>query len=48
MLTVTPQYEGDRKKRARSYYVQGQIVLRVHDFSRSDSILDGSVEDRRR
>ncbi len=33
VLTVAPVYEGDRKKRARSYYVQGELVLRVHDFS---------------
>jgi uncharacterized protein YggE len=45
VLTVTPQYEGDRKKRARSYYVQGQVVLRVRDFSKIGPILDGSVED---
>jgi uncharacterized protein YggE len=45
VLTVTPVYEGDRKKRARSYYVQGNIVLRIHDFSRIGPILDGSVED---
>jgi len=44
-LTVAPIYEGDRKKRARSYYVQGEIVLHVHDFSKIGSILDGSVED---
>lgn len=45
VLTVAPNYEGDRKKRARSYYVQGQVVLRVHDFTHLGSILDGSVED---
>ncbi len=45
VLTVAPVYEGDRKKRARSYYVQGQIVLRVRDFTRIAPILDGSVED---
>jgi uncharacterized protein YggE len=45
VLTVSPIYEGDRKKRARSYNVQGQIVLRIHDFSRIGPILDGSVED---
>jgi uncharacterized protein YggE len=44
-LTVAPIYEGDRKKRARSYFVRGQIVLRVHDFSLIGPILDGSVED---
>jgi uncharacterized protein YggE len=45
VLTVAPIYEGDRKKRARSYYVQGEIVLKVHDFSHIGPILDGSVED---
>jgi uncharacterized protein YggE len=45
VLTVSPIYEGDRKKRARSYDVQGQIVLRIHDFSKIGPILDGSVED---
>jgi uncharacterized protein YggE len=45
VLTVTPVYEGDRKKRARSYYVQGEMVLRVHDFARIGPILDGSVDD---
>jgi len=44
-LTVAPIYEGDRKKRARSYLVRGQIVLKVHDFSLIGPILDGSVED---
>lgn len=45
VLTVAPVYEGDRKKRARSYYVQGEMVLSVRDFSRIGPILDGSVED---
>ena len=45
VLTVSPIYEGDRKKRARSYYVQGHMVLRIHDFSKIGPILDGSVED---
>jgi hypothetical protein len=45
VLTVAPVYEGDRKKRARSYYVQGEMVLRVHDFARIGPILDGSVDD---
>lgn len=43
-LTVAPIYEGDRRKRIRSYYVQGEIVLRVHDFSHIGAILDGSVD----
>jgi hypothetical protein len=45
ILTVAPVYEGDRKKRARSYYVQGELELRVRDFSKIGPILDGSVED---
>jgi uncharacterized protein YggE len=45
VLTVAPVYEGDRKKRARSYYVQGNVVLHIRDFSRIGPILDGSVED---
>lgn len=44
-LTVAPIYEGDRKKRARSYYVQGQVILKVRDFVAIGPILDGSVED---
>jgi hypothetical protein len=44
-LTVAPMYEGDRRKRARSYFVRGQIVLKVRDFSLIGPILDGSVED---
>jgi uncharacterized protein len=45
VLTVAPVYEGDRKKRARSYYVQGEVTLRIRDFSHIGPILDGSVED---
>lgn len=45
VLTVAPIYEGDRKKRARSYYVHGEILLRVHDFSHIGPILDASVDD---
>jgi len=44
VLTVAPMYEGDRKKRARSYIVQGEILLRVHDFSHIGPILDGSID----
>jgi hypothetical protein len=44
-LTVNPIYTGDRKKNARSYTVQGQLTLRIHDFSKIGTILDGSVED---
>lgn len=45
VLTVRPFYEGDRKKRARSYLVSGQIVLKVRDFSKLGSIMDDSVQD---
>ncbi len=45
VLTVSPIYEGDRKKKARSYYVQGQEILKVRDFAKIGPILDSSVED---
>lgn len=45
VLTVRPFYEGDRKKRAKSYAVQGEIVLKVRDFSKLGAILEDSVED---
>lgn len=45
VFTVTPFYEGDRKKRARSYRVQGQITLRVRDFAKLAPLLDESVQD---
>lgn len=45
VLTVTPFYEGDRKKRARSFLVNGRIVLKVRDFSKLGSIMDDSVQD---
>lgn len=45
VLTVRPFYEGDRKKKAKSYLVRGVITLRVRDFSKLGPILEGSVED---
>jgi uncharacterized protein YggE len=45
VLTVRPYYEGDKKKRARFYTVQGQIVLSVRDFSKLGPLLEDSVED---
>ena len=45
VLTVTPFYEGDRKKRARSFLVGGRLVLNVRDFSKLGSIRDDSVQD---
>jgi uncharacterized protein len=45
VLTVTPFYEGDRKKRARAYRVQGYVVVKVQDFSKVGPIMDESVQD---
>lgn len=45
VLTVTPFYEGGRKQRARSYRVQGLVVLKVQDFSKVGPIMDDSVQD---
>jgi len=44
-LTVTPNYGGDRKRRAKSFFVQGQISLRVRDFSKLGTIIEESVTD---
>jgi uncharacterized protein len=45
VLTVTPVYGGDRRKRAKSFAVRGQVVLKVRDFSKLGAILDESVAD---
>jgi uncharacterized protein YggE len=45
VLTVSPFYQGDRKKRARAYLVRGEIVLKIRDFAQIAPIMDGSVED---
>jgi uncharacterized protein YggE len=45
VLTVTPQYEGDRKQKAHSYSVQGQIVLKIRDFSSIGTLIDESIQD---
>jgi uncharacterized protein YggE len=45
MPKIIPFYEGDRKKRATSYLVRGEITLRIHDFLKLGPILEGSVED---
>jgi uncharacterized protein YggE len=45
VLTVRPYYEGDKRKKAKSYAVQGQITLRVRDFSKLGPIMEGSVDD---
>jgi uncharacterized protein YggE len=45
VLLVTPYYEGDRKKRAKSFSVTGQIVLKIRDFTKLGAIMNGSVTD---
>jgi uncharacterized protein len=45
VLLVTPYYEGDRKKRARSFRVTSQIVVKVRDFTKLGPIMDESVTD---
>jgi len=45
VLTVRPFYEGDRKKKAKSFLVQGQITLKIRDFSKIGPILEESVDD---
>lgn len=45
VLTVTPFYGGDRRKRANSFLVRGHVILSVRDFSKLGSILEESVTD---
>ncbi|HXN23702.1 MAG TPA: SIMPL domain-containing protein [Candidatus Dormibacteraeota bacterium] len=45
ILTVTPYYGGDRKKRTKSFLVQGHIVLKVHDFSKLGALMEESVNE---
>lgn len=45
VLSVTPFYDNDRKRRARAYRVQGHVVLRIQDFSKVGPIMDDSVQD---
>ncbi len=45
VLTVVPQYEGDRKRKTRSYFVNGKVLLRVRDFSKIGAILDEAIQD---
>lgn len=45
VLTIRPFYEGDRKKRARSFLVLGQMILKVRDFAKLEPILENSVDD---
>jgi hypothetical protein len=45
VLTVRPFYDGDRKKKIRSYAVHGDVTLKIRDFSEIGPLLDGSVED---
>ena len=42
-LTVMPIYEGDRNRKTRAYRVDGDVVLRVHDFSTIGALIDDSV-----
>jgi uncharacterized protein YggE len=45
VLAVRPYYDSDKRKKAKYYTVQGQIVLRAKDFSKLGPIMEGSVED---
>jgi uncharacterized protein len=43
VLTVTPIYSGDRKKRTSSFVVRGKVRVKLRDFSKIGPILDGSI-----
>jgi uncharacterized protein len=45
VLTLAPSYQKDRKGKAKSYLVNGQIALKIHDFVKIGPLLDGAAED---
>ncbi|MGB7622232.1 MAG: SIMPL domain-containing protein [Terriglobia bacterium] len=45
VLTVRPYYDDAKKRKAKYYQVQGQVTLRVRDFTKLGPILEGSVEE---
>lgn len=44
VLTLTPSGDAGRGKKPKAYFVQGEIVLKVHDFTKIGAILNDSVE----
>lgn len=44
VLTLTPSYDLGRNKKPRLYSVHGEIVLKVHDFSKIGPLLNDSVQ----
>lgn len=44
VLTLTPSYDLGHNKKPRLYYVHGEIILKVHDFSKIGPLLDDSVQ----
>lgn len=45
VLTLVPSYDKDRKNHAKFYLVQGQLTLKVRDFSQIGPILDGAAQE---
>lgn len=44
-LTVTPYYGDDRKRRPKSFLVQGRVTLKVRDFSKLAALMDASADE---
>ena len=45
VLTVAPLYENYRNRKARAYRVEGEITLKVRDFSKVGPVIDDSIQD---
>ena len=45
VFRVTPNLSGNRNVKANSYRVEGEISLKIRDFSKIGVIFDGSVEE---
>lgn len=43
VLTLTPEYDANRSKKPKSYFVEGEITLKVHDFTKIGAILNDAI-----
>lgn len=45
VLTITPYYDSPRMRRAKSYTVQGHVILKVQDFAKVGPMMDDAMQD---
>lgn len=45
VLTLSPLYNGGSQRKTRGYLVQGQLTVKIRDFTKIGPILDASVQE---